>query len=232
MDDKSCWCSSKRGYDSDCSSTSTGILLDPSSSLLASQQQQQHSFRFFFDDNHHIHHNGSFPLVVACHLTKAESDRYSHICHWKLHGRSFCVLDRDLFVTHIMPLYFRQSQFASFQRQLNLYGLERLSRKYLDCFGVYCHPHFVWTHPELCRHVQRHHHQQDTTTTTTKSKKKKSSSTTTTATVTEQDLAQLPPMPDIGPEHMSNKPIAFSELEPPNEPAAAAILQRVGATTI
>ena len=73
-----------------------------------------------------------FPLLLHAILTKAESDRYSHICHWKSHGRSFCVLDRDLFVTTIMPLYFRQSQFASFQRQLNLYGFERLSRKYLD----------------------------------------------------------------------------------------------------
>jgi hypothetical protein len=43
------------------------------------------------------------------------------------HVISFAVHRRKDFVDHIMPSYFRMSKFASFQRQLNLYGFNRFT---------------------------------------------------------------------------------------------------------
>jgi len=73
-----------------------------------------------------------FPLVLHTLLERAEVDHYSQIVSWKPHGRSFQVHDKERFAKQILPLYFRQTQFGSFQRQLNLYSFRRLTRKSPD----------------------------------------------------------------------------------------------------
>ncbi len=40
---------------------------------------------------------------------------------------SFVVHNREAFVQLIMPVYFRMSKFASFQRQLNIYNFKRIT---------------------------------------------------------------------------------------------------------
>ncbi|KAL7576222.1 hypothetical protein ACA910_013705 [Epithemia clementina (nom. ined.)] len=134
-----------------------------------------------------------FPSLLHAILTKAEVDGYDHICGWKPHGRSFVVWNRDLFVQRVMPLYFRQSQFASFQRQLNLYGFQRLSRKYLDCFGVYYHPLFLRTRHDLCPAIPR--------------VEKPDAAKPSLPTLTDDDFMKLPSMPPCKKEHfdMANK---------------------------
>jgi hypothetical protein len=42
-------------------------------------------------------------------------------------SNSFVVHNRKEFVRLIMPVYFRMSKFASFQRQLNLYDYKRIT---------------------------------------------------------------------------------------------------------
>lgn len=95
-----------------------------------------------------------FPTLLHLVLTRAEKDGYSHICAWQSHGRCFSVFNRDLFVSEVMPNYFRQSQYASFQRQLNLYGFQRLSQKSLD-HGSYYHEMFLRTRADLCQGILR-----------------------------------------------------------------------------
>lgn len=66
-----------------------------------------------------------FPLQLHLMLSNAHAGGYSDVCSWQPHGRSFLVKDRQRFVDEVLPIYFRQSKFSSFQRQLNLYGFVR-----------------------------------------------------------------------------------------------------------
>jgi HSF-type DNA-binding len=66
-----------------------------------------------------------FPLQLHVMLSNAHAGGYSDVCSWQPHGRSFLVKDRQRFVDEVLPIYFRQSKFSSFQRQLNLYGFVR-----------------------------------------------------------------------------------------------------------
>jgi hypothetical protein len=68
-----------------------------------------------------------FPAVLHSMLDEVEEKGYSHIVSWQPHGRCFVVHNREEFVRLIMPVYFRMSKFASFQRQLNLYDYKRIT---------------------------------------------------------------------------------------------------------
>lgn len=77
-----------------------------------------------------------FPVKLHSMLDAIERDGYAHIVSWQPHGRCFVVHEPKEFVSHIMPKYFKQSKMASFQRQLNLYGFNRLTSG-LDKGGYY-----------------------------------------------------------------------------------------------
>lgn len=82
-----------------------------------------------------------FPLKLHQMLDDIESAGLTFIVSWRSHGRAFMVHKRDEFVKNILPFYFQQNKFASFQRQLNLYGFSRIS-----CGkdkGVYYHEMFL-----------------------------------------------------------------------------------------
>jgi len=64
-------------------------------------------------------------LQIVVHLLIHDS--LCRIISWKVHGRAFAVHDRKRFVLHVLPVWFLQSRFESFQRQLNLYGFKRIT---------------------------------------------------------------------------------------------------------
>jgi len=68
-----------------------------------------------------------FPLKLHEMLNSVEADACSHIVSWQPHGRCFVVHKPGLF-KDLLPRYFKLSKIASFQRQLNLYGFQRLTR--------------------------------------------------------------------------------------------------------
>jgi len=76
-----------------------------------------------------------FPIKLHEMLERVEADGNAHIVSWQPHGRCFVVHKPDLFRV-ILPQYFKLSKIASFQRQLNLYGFQRLTRG-LDKGGYY-----------------------------------------------------------------------------------------------
>lgn len=95
-----------------------------------------------------------FPMVLHNMLDEAVTQNFEHIVSWQPHGRCFLVRDQEHFVKDVMPMFFRQSRFSSFQRQLSLYGFLRLTRKN-DDYSAYYHELFLRGLPHLCAHMQR-----------------------------------------------------------------------------
>mmetsp|Transcript_20110 Transcript_20110/g.57063 ORF Transcript_20110/g.57063 Transcript_20110/m.57063 type:complete len:322 (-) Transcript_20110:50-1015(-) len=79
-----------------------------------------------------------FPRRLFAMLSDAEREGNTHIVSWVDEGRAFFVHDHDLFVSTVLPRYFRQTKYRSFQRQLNNYQIERYISGPLR--GAYHHP--------------------------------------------------------------------------------------------
>ena len=95
----------------------------------------------------------SFPLKLHAVLDQIEADGLAHVISWQPHGRAFVIHKPKTFVEHVMPLYFKQTKLTSFQRQLNLYGWQRLT-KGPDATGYY-HELFLRNKPFLCQAMVR-----------------------------------------------------------------------------
>jgi hypothetical protein len=77
-----------------------------------------------------------------------------HIAGWNPNGASFCIKKPGELVRKIMPYYFNQTKYKSFQRQLNIYGFKRilLAGEYK---GSYFHKDFVKSKPSSTHRIQR-----------------------------------------------------------------------------
>ncbi|KAL3905899.1 MAG: hypothetical protein SGILL_009493, partial [Bacillariaceae sp.] len=83
-------------------------------------------------------------------LEDADKNHQSDIVSWLPGGTSFIVHNVPEFVNHILPKYFKQTKYKSFQRQLNLWCFERLTQG--PDKGAYFHPQFSQENPEkLCK---------------------------------------------------------------------------------
>lgn len=82
-----------------------------------------------------------FPVKLHLMLNLIEKDGLDHIVGWQPHGRAFIVRDIKRFTSDIMPEYFKQTKIASFQRQLNLYGFQRITTGRDK--GAYYHEYFL-----------------------------------------------------------------------------------------
>jgi hypothetical protein len=94
----------------------------------------------------------SFPLKLYNMIQKIEADGLAHVISWQPHGRCFQVHEPTKF-KHLLLNYFKLSKLASFQRQLNLYGFQRLTVG-LDQ-GSYYHELFIRGRPDLVPQIQR-----------------------------------------------------------------------------
>jgi hypothetical protein len=70
----------------------------------------------------------TFPMKLHMLLSKVEADGLSDVISWQPHGRAFKIHDRIKFVEAVMPIFFRQTKFESFRRQLCLYGFLSISQ--------------------------------------------------------------------------------------------------------
>jgi hypothetical protein len=86
-------------------------------------------------------------------LSRVTEEGIDDVVSWLPHGRSFIVHDKRKFVEEIMPRFFHQSKFTSFQRQLNLYGFVRLTAG--RDRGAYYHELFIRGRPDLCKTMVR-----------------------------------------------------------------------------
>ena len=94
-----------------------------------------------------------FPRRLHEVLNEIEREGYEAVVSWQPHGRCFIIHQPRLFDQIVMPKYFGQSKFSSFQRQLNLYGFNRITQG-LDRGGYY-HEAFLRGKPALTRFVER-----------------------------------------------------------------------------
>jgi hypothetical protein len=68
-----------------------------------------------------------FPWKLHRMLKDVEQQGLTHIVGWHDDGLCFKVHDPDAFVKKVLPLHFKESKWRSFQRQLNLYGFQRIT---------------------------------------------------------------------------------------------------------
>jgi hypothetical protein len=88
-----------------------------------------------------------FPWKVHSMLDNAETEGYGSVLSWD-GDNGFIIHDKKAFVEEIVPRYFSQTKYKSFQRMLNMWGYERVCegpRK-----GAYTHTHFRRGDPDLC----------------------------------------------------------------------------------
>jgi hypothetical protein len=94
-----------------------------------------------------------FPWKLHEMLTSVRSEGKESIVSWQPHGRAFRAHNRELFAATIMPIFFKQTKYKSFQRQLNLWGFTRIVHG--EDRGAYYHEHFLRDQPDICRNMYR-----------------------------------------------------------------------------
>lgn len=95
-----------------------------------------------------------FPGKLHDMMTYVEQEGLGHIVSWIRNGRGFMVHDPETLV-EILPLFFSQTKYRSFVRQLNMWHFQRV----LDngsCKGAWVHPYFLRGHKLLCGEMSRH----------------------------------------------------------------------------
>lgn len=69
----------------------------------------------------------TFPYRLYRMIEDAHAEGNSDIIHFMPHGRAFIVEHHDKLVDKLLTRYFNQSKYVSFQRQLNIYGFQKLT---------------------------------------------------------------------------------------------------------
>ena len=94
-----------------------------------------------------------FPWKLHEMLQACAEKNKEGIASWVSNGNAFRVHDISIFVEEILPLFFNQTKYKSFQRQLNLWGFQRIHNG--PERGAYHHKYFKREQPELCSRLSR-----------------------------------------------------------------------------
>ena len=95
----------------------------------------------------------SFPSKLIRLLHETAIAGRSGVISFTSSGRAFRVHDPEAFARDIAPIYFRHNQYSSFQRQLSMYGFERIQSGPEN--GAYTHPLFQRAQPHLAAEISR-----------------------------------------------------------------------------
>lgn len=104
-------------------------------------------------------------LTVLCSFLDSNN---TDLIRWSDDGRSFIVLDEDEFARTLIPELFKHNNYASFVRQLNMYGFHKTvnitdgslrqsekARKGVKPPSMYSHPYFRKNRPDLLWLIQK-----------------------------------------------------------------------------
>lgn len=100
------------------------------------------------------------PAFVTKLWTMVNDPSNDDLIHWCDDGQSFVVSNREFFVQRILPKYFKHSNFASFVRQLNMYGWHKVQdvssgSLHSDERWQFGNPNFQKGKPELLDKIVR-----------------------------------------------------------------------------
>lgn len=110
--------------------------------------------RYLLEGGHVVKHKKSDANFPAKLHQLISEPRFSHIIAWMPHGRAWKILDKELLISEAVPLYFTQSKFQSFTRQLSCWGFKRLHKLGAD-FGCYYNEAFLRGIPLLTGLIMR-----------------------------------------------------------------------------
>ena len=94
-----------------------------------------------------------FPWKLHRILDDADIKGFNDIISWVPSENGFKVHKTKQFDEDIMPKYFDKTKYKSFQRQLNMWGFDRVGSGPYK--GAYLHSCFVRGQPQLCEQMQR-----------------------------------------------------------------------------
>jgi hypothetical protein len=97
----------------------------------------------------------AFPFKVHAMLGAVERAGMESIVSWQPHGNTFRIHKPKEFAEIIVPRYFNQTKYRSFQRQLHIYGFQRVRDKTSPDFGAYHHELFQRGQSQLCFQMAR-----------------------------------------------------------------------------
>ena len=95
-----------------------------------------------------------FPYKLHRMLEEAEQKGHADIISWTPDGTAFKVHNKHKFSAELMPKYFSSNKYKTFQRNLNLWCFQTISRGDPDR-GAICHQSFVRGNPSKCSEMKR-----------------------------------------------------------------------------
>jgi len=107
------------------------------------------------DDTNNMFTKFAFPFKLHSILENSEASGQESIISWLPSGKAFKIHKPKEFADAIMPQYFNQTKYRSFQRQLYIYGFDRIKDKASDDYGAYFHELFIRGASDLCLDMQR-----------------------------------------------------------------------------
>jgi len=112
-------------------------------STVTTEPAQQPKKRIIFD-------NGTFPFRLHEILDTRE---LRHLISWQPHGRAWKVHNPEEFAKHLSKYFPKQTKYASFIRQVNMWSFTRIASGPDE--GCYYHQSFSKRNPMLCREMVR-----------------------------------------------------------------------------
>ena len=94
-----------------------------------------------------------FPGKLHEMMSFVERQNLESIISWVMNGHGIMINDPDKLV-QILPLFFSQTKYRSFRRQLNMWRFERILEG--PDKGAFTHPYFIRGRKMLCSHMSRH----------------------------------------------------------------------------
>lgn len=108
---------------------------------------------FHLDLSLHVNQNIPFPWKLHEMLGTCENEGLNHIVSWLPDNTSFRVHNPNFFTSNIIGKFFKQTKYKSFQRQLNIWGFQRIISG--PNKGGYTHKYFVRLKESLCCMMSR-----------------------------------------------------------------------------